>query len=379
MIEKAIEEIKEFIKDKRLVATSMKNTKETEDLLVLKGFNIMVMWDYSFRAHDKTTNTSIPCVCLNDGQVSYYNRTHLIKGKIRCEGCRVDLYKEMCKKNSREYLGHEAGENVCYVITKCIYDGEVSKVTSSELLANNIRCKSCTTNKYKTHCKNIGYEYLGEVRDSTNKTRIVARCPNDGYIRAFSTGTLISEKIMCRFCQVKRYSDLLSTKNCTYKKHYPKGNHTFVVYTNNNGDEFEISSGNLKRLKFPISKDTHWLQEHSVYAIEAKDEKGTYIKIGTANFPEQRYLELKILCESNIKTLATYENRFMANSLETYLHRLFKENSLTASDVNNIIGKSMNARRVDGEGVRIKDGATEWFSGSIAETLYSLDFAKIKV
>lgn len=378
MIEKALEEIKEFIKDKKQVDCRLTGRVETEELLRASGFEMLVLWDYSFRLSDKTTATSIPCICLKDGHINYFTRNHVDRCNITCEGCRVTAYKEACSKIHREYVSYESDSVGCYVTAVCKFDGDISRIRTNHLFSRNFTCKTCTTNKYKKLCEDIEYEYLGEYL-LNNWKMIVARCKHDGNIRVVRSSDICSGQIGCKVCQVNKYSKSLSRKDCKYLSHSMVGKCTYVKYVNSVGEHLEATSGQICNVKFPVSNDTHWHQRHSVYVIEAKHNGETYLKIGTANVPEVRHEQLNILCESSVKTLATYDNRFKANSLETYLHRLFSKYSANRETISEIVGKSTRRKRKSGERVRIKDGVTEWFSGSIAETLYSMEFSTIEV
>lgn len=382
MLEKALEEIKEFIKDKELVNLRTDRSKDIEQTLISKGMSMKVLFEYAFRASATDHNTRIPCVCLKDGTVSYILKLSLINGRFECNGCRVVMYSEKCRMKNREYLWHDTGNGTTstYITTRCTVCDMVDRVSSGNLCAGKVTCGNCVTNKYISACEDNDYEYLSTVIGRTGQTRVIARCKHDGYIRSIAQSKLCEGKVRCRVCQVAKYEKLLSKKNCKYLRHYGTSTYdTRIVYSTPSGEEYDVLLGSVLTSRFPVSRDNPWYQQHSVYAIEAKDEYGTYIKLGTANVPEARHKGLKILCESNVKTLATFPDRFGADKLETYLHNLFKEYRLDRSVVSHIIGNEEAYKNKHGEIVMVKDGWTEWFSCSIAETLYSLDFSKIEV
>ena len=377
-----IDEILETIKEHHKVSIKDTRNDECQNLLKSKDFNFHIYWELAYRVGNNAS-TMVPCICLNDHHLSYFAVTHLRLGKIRCNGCRVQRYKLHCAKNNLEYLSHRASGTTCLVLTKCLTDGYVREISSSELFQNKLTCAVCYEDRFRKLASAIGFEFLSFITHLNNKTRVLIRCNNDGYIRSVSTGELVTQKIMCRHCQVARYSMRLNTKNCRYVRHYSVtvGNRgtTYVEYTTESGLLLNVVASNLNRNKFAVTEDTHWNQAHSVYCIRTTDEStGTpYIKIGTANFPELRMLEFKLLYPATTETLASFDTRNKASKLEKYLHKLLSEHKASPLDVDHMIGKVIKAKNTV-NCLSTKDGCTEWFKATALKELEGLDYSSFK-
>lgn len=352
----------------------VESISRTNENLKSKGFNILVMYEFAFR--ENGTSTRIPCICLDDGYISYYQSTHILNGKIRCEGCRVESYKSNSEKIGFNYVSHRAEPNTCFVTISCNKDGTKKEVTSSEIFSgNNISCLTCTTNKYKELALTCGFEYMSHHINSSRK-HILLRCSEDGYFRTIGSSELHEAKAKCPVCNVNKYKVYLATKNCTYVDHKPNKVTVNITYLNEFGESFEVNCGNLFRNKFAVTKETHWNQKHSVYCIEANDGTTGYIKIGTANSPDQRLKDIKLKCESTVSTLAEFSDRYQAKALESELHFKLSEHKVEPKDVQHIIGKQISRKRVTGDRVKVKDGVTEWFYSSAIPLLKELGYLK---
>jgi len=374
--------IEDSIKQHKRVIVRERRNDECQSTLQAAGFNLHIYWELAYKVVG-TVATIVPCICLNDGHISYFSVTHLRKGKIRCNGCRVDKYKRFAEANNSIYVSHRANGTTCLVKTKCKVDGYIREVSSSELFANNITCPACYENEFKKLSAKLGFNFLGLIKDSRNNTRVLLQCPHDNYFRSVATSEIYSQKLMCRICQVKEYSDSLATKGCSYISHHTetRGSRktTYVDYLTPSGLVLKVIASNLRRNKFAITEETHWNQQHSVYCIRTTDIASgeDYIKIGTANFPEIRLLEFKLLYPATTETLASFDNRSKANKLEKYLHKLLKDHKASPLEVDHMIGKVIKAK-LTGNCLSTKDGCTEWFRGSALKELEGLDYSSFK-
>lgn len=368
-------EILRYIEGKYRVSMRLdvESVSRTTESLKSKGFNTLVMYEFAFR--ENGTSTRIPCICLDDGHVSYYQSTHILNGKIRCEGCRLKRYKDCAEHIGFTYVSHRSEPNNCFVTISCNKDNTRKEVTSSELLENKISCTTCTKKKYKELALSCGFEYVAHHINSSRK-HILLRCPDDGYFKTISSSDLHGTKAKCPVCNVNKYKEYLATKNCTYVDHKPNKVTVNITYLNEFGDSFEVNCGNLFRNKFAVTKETHWNQKHSVYCIEANDGTTGYIKIGTANIPEQRLKDIKLNCESVVSTLAEFSDRYQAKALESDLHSKLSAHKVKPEDVQHIIGKQISRKRVTGARVKVKDGVTEWFYSSAIPLLKELGYLK---
>lgn len=380
--ENFIATIEDSIKQHKRVVVRNRRNDECQSTLQAVGFNLHIYWELAYKVAG-TDTTLVPCICLNDGYISYFSVSHLRNGRVRCNGCRVDKYKKFAEANDLIYIAHRANGTTCLVKTKCKVDGHIREISSSELFVNKLTCPVCYENEIKSLSVNLGFNFLALIRNSGDKTRVLLQCPHDNYFRSVSTTEVYSQKLMCRICQVKGYSDSLSTKGCKYIRHYTeaKGSRvtTYVEYSTPSGLTLRAIASNLNRNKFAITDDTHWNQQHSVYCIRTTDSATglEYIKIGTANFPEIRLLEFKLLYPATTETLASFDNRGDANKLEKYLHKLLKEHKASPLEVDHMIGKIIKAK-LKGNSLSTKDGCTEWFKGSALKELEGLDYSSFK-
>lgn len=370
-------EVIKYTEDKHKVKMKLLNdvVGRTNESLVTKGFNFLVLYEYAFSSGK--SQTIVPCICLKDGHISYYSSTHLLHGRIRCEGCRIESYKSNLEKIGFTYVSHRAETNACFVKISCNADGTEKEVTSSEIFAgNNISCLTCVTEKYKKAALACGFEYMSHHTGSPIKRSVLMRCPEDGHFRTIGPSELLAGKAKCIVCNINKYKRHLATRNCTYVDHFMVKNNVSISYLNELGESFIVNCGNLFRNKFAITKETHWNQQHSVYCIEANDCATGYIKIGTANSPEQRLKDIKINCESTVSTLAEFSDRYQAKALESELHSKLSEHRVKPEDVQHIIGKQISRKRVAGDRVKVKDGVTEWFYSSAIPLLKELGYLK---
>lgn len=377
-----IETIENTIKQHHRVVVRNPRDEECRSTLNSLGFNLHVYWELAYRV-EGSVNTIVPCICLNDGNISFFATTHLRKGKVRCNGCRIEKYKKFASLNNSTYISHRSNGSTCLVKTQCNVDGYYREVPSSELFENKITCPVCYEKQYREFAENLGFEFMSFIVTSNNRTRVLVRCPHDGYIRCVGTSELINQKIKCKICQVNNYSNMLSTKNCRYLQHYTETvsekTTTYVEYSTPSNLILRVVASNLNKNKFAVTEDTHWNQQHSVYCIRTVDEStgNEYIKIGTANFPELRLAEFKLLYPANTVTLASFDTRNKASKLEKYLHKYLKEHKASPLDVDHMIGRVIKSKTLV-NCLSTKDGCTEWFKGSALKELEGLDYSGFK-
>lgn len=371
MLEQAIKEIEDHL-TLRVKVNKQTRDETLESRLFSKGFNMKIMWDFAFKEQG-ATGTKVPCVCLKDWHISYYYATHLNACKIRCEGCRLSLYKSKASANNSEYVSHRTIPNATLVTIKCLTDEYIRELTSSELLENNFRCDQCQISKYKDHAERSGFEFIKHKLNSSKRS-VLLSCKECLHFRTTTTGDLAAGKLKCVMCNINKYSEYLKEKKCTYVEHNHKKGQVFVKYLNEFGVVFEVSSGNLFRKKFAITKETHWNQKHGVYCIKAEYEGNIYCKIGTANDPKQRVKDLKLTCKSEVSTIAMFEDRYKAKELESTLHRLLSDYRLQPEVVDQVVGKAIRRKNSNGLRYEVKDGATEWFNSEVLLKLKELGY-----
>jgi hypothetical protein len=149
------------------------------------------------------------------------------------------------------------------------------------------------------------------------------------------------------------------------------GNKRKIHYQNSKGELFSATSSNVLNNSFAATLDGQWRDKHSTYIIRLENNGNIYCKIGTAQEPEKRLARLKLIGNAEVFTLASFDDRFGADKLESELQREFKVFKLpkeVASTFTQAI--VMSKRKGQAERVPRADGSSEWFQGNeVFETL----------
>jgi len=364
-LDESIKEVELYLLTK-IKKVSKAWTSSLDEMLAVKGFNFLVMKNHAYTL-ENSSDLKYPCICLNDGYVSYFNYSNLSRGKVRCNGCTLERYKEKCKLNNFTYLSHRQVENATLIRVKCNIDGCEREVHSSALLKISFECKECLKKKYEEYARVCGFEYIHNALPSP-KT-VLLRCPDDGHFVRTSTSCLSSNKVGCDVCEINKYKKYLSLKSATYISHETLNGVRKVEYRNEAGEIFKSTASLLTIGNFSVSKSNHWNLPHSLYIIKAIYNDKVYYKIGTAISPEKRMLYLKLKCEASVDTLRVFNSRKDADREESKLHLRFKEYRLPSSEVIPFIGREIN-----GKNNKRKEGATEWFSSDLYRFLTELQY-----
>lgn len=267
----------------------------------LKDKQVEVLWDLAFKFN---SDSKIPVKCLVDNEYSIYCTSHLVRGVISCDYCLTAKYKRLLLDKGFKYVDKFATKGITHVKGNCV------------------KCNSSVTAK----TLNLFGKYA----------------------------------IICQVCEHKKITDSLKVKNCEYVSEKLVNYIRRITYKNVDGELFENSQTSILRGSF-TSGGSHWKQLHSLYLIECYFDNKVYFKIGTANNPNQRLSVLKLLGESSVITLEKFNTRYDASKQEKYLHKLFKQFSLSKEEAG-LFTSGISKRGK-------KAGVTEWFTEDVLPEL----------
>lgn len=309
--------------------------------------------------------------CNNCGYIRCAFSAHTLanKGYI-CKGCTICNYKILCNSINRTYLEHSChAKRQGVVRSSC----NICRTTSETYTGNLVKCRAiacetCLVNKYRERAAQTGFEYL--YREVVNKQSVVVLKCNEGH--TFKTGGLF-KGFSCKECQVLRYKNVLAEKNCKLLKLERRdGEDSRVFYANSAGDLFDTTADKVQSGVFATTLENQWRDCHSTYLIHLIYNNISYCKIGTAQLPHRRLQKLRLLGESKVYNLATFDTRFGADKLESELHREFKSFKLSREIADTFTLMTRKVKRVGSdERAIIKEGATEWFTGEVLAVLKS--------
>lgn len=263
------------------------------------------------------------------------------------------------------------------VHVRCNADGVVQIRDVSSLRKGAFECQTCLNSKYAERLEKFDFNFVGLVpMPMTNFVKF--SCKHCGEERQLSVGNVMNvKKLICYKCRQNLVEHNLKLKGClfvdrVYDKSYTnEGSQCRIIYTDKEGTNRSASEQNVLRHNFTPS-NSHWEQKHFLYIFKSTNKNYPYIKIGTANNPSKRLLDLKLDFNCDIVSFE-YDSRYSANKVEGYCHRAFKNNRLT-KEVTELFTKGLSRPRKDGS--RIKMGCTEWFNDVIFEDV--IDFIKIQ-
>lgn len=299
---------------KRVIVREATKSK-TEAALKAKGVDVTVLWDTAY-CNNGDVNTHVKTVCNVCGGIEDFFLVSLTRGAHRCDSCLIRKYTNACKKLNLKFISKFSNRNVSSTMinTECLICGNLSVISSANLIDGNFSCDGCRVNRYAAALRKKNCEL----------TRIEKR--------------------------VKR--------------------RTLLHYKNSNGDCFSASAFNVIGGKFETSLDGCWSQPHCVYLIKLKiDSSTTIYKIGTANDPHKRAKNLKLNKDYQVFTIASFETRYEADKLESELHKEFSDYRLPKHISSEYTGGFTSKRGSDGKYFKVKDGITEWFSSEVFSVL----------
>jgi Meiotically up-regulated gene 113 len=256
-----------------------------------------------------------------------------------------------------------------YLCLICNIDRCITFRSTSSVVRSIKSCECCLINKYKSEIESKGFIFISRYYTEKEKATVLnVKCPVDGNTFEVKSNNLFNQnKLHCEVCRQNSYVDSLNKKNCKFlSKRYTDKFLEYITYSNNEGRIFERSAGNILKGSF-ASDDSHWDQPHSVYLIKVTDGNTDYYKIGTANDPKTRLIDLKLTLPSSVMCLDSFESRHQADLLEKELHKFFNQYRLDksiASSFTNGKSKRHNANKFVS-----KDGITEWFTSEIISSL----------
>lgn len=241
----------------------------------------------------------------------------------------------------------------------CNRDGSIHKRAVSTLAKGSFFCQTCVNAKYSDKLNLFGFDFIGlEKSESDFSSMVLFKCRTCSESRRLSVGNvLIMKTIKCHNCRTVLVKNKLADKGCTYiSKQHAENGLARITYLDLEGSERTASEANVLRGSFSPS-ESHWNQRHFLYVFTSTSSDFSYLKIGTANVPEKRLKELKLIFDCKI-TSYEFDNRFSANSVESYLHKKFSSFSLDRN-----IAESFTrglSKKLKNE-TRVKHGCTEWF------------------
>lgn len=258
--------------------------------------------------------------------------------------------------------------NDAKVAVQCKLDGDIQFRCISDLMKGSYRCRVCLSSKYKTIAINAGFEFIAFVPDS-KASFIIIRCPKDGNMIKVRTANLLNQKnLHCSQCRLNACIANLHKFNCKYVNSYHDHRHVlYVEYMDTEGNKRSASEPAIVKGNFAKSK-SHWQQKHFLYLITNKTGNGLFYKIGTANNPDNRLSDLKLIGLSTVQILGVFSSRHEADLVEKKLHVQFSAFNLN-KEIPTLFTAGMSK-------IGKPMGITEWFSDAIypeIKEMYNLD------
>lgn len=264
----------------------------------------------------------------------------------------VEVLFELAERKGNDYN----------VGVRCLKCGNVEVRHVSNLMKGAFECTSCIVNNQKEKLSSLNYTFIEVVRKEGSYSKFY--CNSCGNVRELSFSNVINMKsIRCSCCRKIEVTHILEDYGCKYVREFYNGSIKKIEYLDINGDTRVSAEANILRKIFSKSK-SHWDQKHYLYIFESLDSNFPYIKIGTANNPEKRLKDLKLLFDCKIYS-REYPSRFYANAVEQEIHSKYKDLELDRSEAESFTfgyGKQQN-------GVRKKMGVTEWFKNSFIDNV----------
>lgn len=342
--------------------------ERTEAAMEANGHNVSIYWD-TVRVENKSRTVDLKC---NKCNATYSRVTKsLSKGILVCQNCiKVKYEKSFAAVGFTiiEYL--EKQKTLC----GCNTCGTTTTICLGTVMnGNKPRCKTCLDLKYSKMVEKIGFDYVCYNGDNT----LDIRCKKDGSVLTVRISALTCGfvgKSSCKQCQIDNLKDALSKKDCKFVEMYSTGKYgkLRVKYTNQEGELFEATSGNILEGKFTTSTQGHWRQPHEVYCTVVEYNGEKFIKIGTANKSSKRIKDLKLAVDNvEIHVLKKFSNRFEADDFEQLLHDKYKPFNLDRSIPEKFTNLYKNVKYANGSINRVCEGTTEWFSSEILNEVLS--------
>jgi hypothetical protein len=229
-------------------------------------------------------------------------------------------------------------------------------------------CPQCRQNKYINAAAKLDFQYIRETKKD-NVFFVTLICNKDNNKLSVAPSSLLKGYVLCPKCRETYYKAMLEKKGCTLisvstgsKK---SGTKSIVTYKNKACEIFKTKSNHICKGSFAATLDGQWRDKHSTYVMRLENNGDTYCKIGTAQDPEKRLKQLKLIGNAEVFTLASFDDRFGADKLESELQREFKAFKLPkeiASTFTQAI--VMSKRKGHTERVPCADGYTEWYQGN---------------
>jgi len=276
-----------------------------------------------------------------------------------------------------ETARREEGSKHTYVDVICTKCHETNCVSLSHLVKSSFLCKGCLNIKYKDFCDKLNLKFIGKYFD-IDTTYVKTECNICKTHSNISVGQLRLGFYRCETCLMNKYKSALLNKFCTLiSTEKLPGKDILIHYINKDGVTFKAYNTNVLKGKFEVSLNGRWVQPHSTYLIKLQVEGDLFIyKIGTANDPIRRAKSLKLNKNYEVFTLASFEDRFGADKLESELHTEFSEYRLCRTEAEKHTDSNVLRKNKTGQYHRVKDGITEWFSSEVFNILsqrYSLE------
>lgn len=342
--------------------------ERAEEAMTANGHDVSIYWN-TVRVENESRIVDLKC---NKCNAAYSRVTRsLAKGVLVCQNCIKVKYEK-----SFAAVGFTIIEQL--EKQKILCSCNVCRTTTTVCLAsvmsgNKPRCKTCLDNKYSLAADSLGFEYIG----TNGNLHVDIRCKRDGNVFIVARGALMKgfvSKSSCRQCQIDNLKDALSKKDCKFVEMYSTGKYgkLRVKYTNQEGELFEATSGNILEGKFTTSTQGHWRQPHEVYCTVVEYNGEKFIKIGTANNSSKRIKDLKLAVDNvEIHVLKKFSNRFEADDFEQLLHDKYKPFNLDRSIPEKFTNLYKNVKYANGSINRVCEGTTEWFSSEILNEVLS--------
>lgn len=341
---------------------------KVDSVLHAKGVNTTVFWDTAYVSCSGNTRLQVRCnTCEN---VEDFGLSPISIGRYVCHFCRDNAYKSACEKLNLNLIEKVYENKRHLLVTTCKNCGEERRTNSGHILRGLFRCSGCLLLKYRNLCSKLNLTFLDKIY-SENRTKVSTVCNICGNQDTIASSDLINGKFRCEGCKINKYESELKKKNCSlisFEKR--KGNKSLIHYTNSAGDCFSTASGNIVRGEFETNINGRWWHHNFTYLIKLQVEDSYSIcKIGTSNDPEKRAKKLKLNRPYSVFILGSFENRKLADKLESELHKEFSDYRLCKSEAAVYTDGVRSQKDTNGNRHKVKDGITEWFSSEVYETL----------
>lgn len=245
------------------------------------------------------------------------------------------------------------------VPVQCIHDGFTEVRYVSTIMKGKFFCQECAIRKYSEKLSNFDFTFIELLPSEDKQSRkVLFSCNSCKFERRLSVGNILNTKsLSCDNCRKLKVKQNLADKCCTFIESFlDSRGFCRVIYKDVNGQEKEVYESNILRYNFSPS-DSHWEQEHYLYVFISDNPEYPFIKIGTANRPDNRLKSLKLDFDCSIIS-CKFDTRYAANKIEKEMHRIFSDFSVDKTIAE---GFTKGLSKPTKAGKRIRQGCTEWF------------------